>query len=455
MKKIKTLLDFKKVSVFLIALPYLTFNFEIIISSPFYSFTELIMILSGLLFIDVFVKWALLKLNYKLYKTLSLFIVFISILFFYGFYLTIYIQKEIQDQFLYLIRGRIIIESSLAIFILLIFILKNKCINFKYVNVFLIILSLITIFTSVTNTKGKRKEEFKSSFVSLPLNNNPVKPILLIISDEYTSPDDLYQIYKDSNIYEFSSELVNKGWIAKNSFYSYETSTIHSLSSLFNFNLSKNKNYSKEKIANIGASKLANAIIADSLEKKKVAIINFGIFHIGKKTYLNRLYPYPNSFFEDVMLQTIYYTVKYYTGNFNESGLAISYFPFEKHNKYIFNHLVDTLSTINQPRKFIYAHLFMPHSPLQYNPSFPIRTLNNLNNYKAYWNFTNQKLNQLLTSLIKENKYRIILTGDHGYRGDKRINPHYTFSAFYGFNRESIDKVQTVQDLGSLIYCGF
>jgi hypothetical protein len=97
----------------------------------------------------------------------------------------------------------------------------------------------------------------------------------------------------------------------------------------------------------------------------------------------------------------------------------------------------------------------MPHGPLQYEPSFPILTINNIINYKSYWDFTNQKLNSLLTSLIKENKYRIILTGDHGYRYDKRINPHYTFTAFYGFNQESIDKINSVQDLGSLINGGF
>ena len=93
----------------------------------------------------------------------------------------------------------------------------------------------------------------------------------------------------------------------------------------------------------------------------------------------------------------------------------------------------------------------MPHSPMQYNPNFPIRTENNIVNYKAYWDFTNQKLNTLLTDLIRRNEYRIILTGDHGYRSDKRINPHYTFSAFYGFNQESINKINSVQDLGSLI----
>jgi len=455
MTKYKALINLKKASIFLIALPYLSFNYENIIHSPFYSFSELLIILSGSLFIDVFVKWALLKLNKKLYTTISLFIVIISILFFYGFYITTFIQKKILDQFLYLIRGRIMIEFSLAFFAFLIYTLRKKVINYRYLNVFLILFSVIALFSSITNAKVKRKEEFKGTYVPIPLNNSPIKPILLIVSDEYTSPDGLYKIYKDSSIYEFSNELVNKGWIAKNSFYSYETSTIHSLSSLFNFNLSKNKNYSKEIIANIGAPKLVHAIIADSLEKKNVEIINFGIFHMGNHQYLNKLYIYPTSFIEDVMFNTIYYTAKYNTESFNISGLGASYNPMESHNKYIFNHLVDTLGTINQPKTFVYTHLYMPHGPMQYEPSFPKLTVNNIINYKAYWNFTNQKLDQLLKSLIKENKYRIILTGDHGYRGDKRINPHYTFTAYYGFNQESIDKINSVQDLGILIYGGF
>ena len=97
----------------------------------------------------------------------------------------------------------------------------------------------------------------------------------------------------------------------------------------------------------------------------------------------------------------------------------------------------------------------MPHGPIQYKPDFPFRSENNVPNYKDYWDFTNLKLNSLLTDLIKSQKYRIILTGDHGYRNDKRINPHYTFSAYYGFNHENIDKINSVQDLGSLINSGF
>jgi hypothetical protein len=319
--------------------------------------------------------------------------------------------------------------------------------------VFLILFSSISILASIANTKTKegKKKEFKNSFTTIPVSERPIKPIILIISDEYTSPDGLYQIYKDSSIYKFSNELANNGWITKNSFYSYETSSIHSLSSLFNFNLSKNKKYGKEENANIAITKLMNASIADSLEIKNVEIINFGIFHIGKHTYLNRLYLYPTSLIESVLMDTIYYIFKSHTGNFNESGFSNSYYPKEAHNKYLLSHLVDTLNIMNKPQTFVYTHLYMPHDPMQFNPDFPLRVQGNIINYKAYWNFTNQKLNTLLTSLIIENKYRIILTGDHGYRNDNRINPHYTFTAFYGFNKESIDRIQSVQDLGSLI----
>lgn len=286
----------------------------------------------------------------------------------------------------------------------------------------------------------------------MPSQNKSNKPVILIISDEYTSPDDLYKIYKDSSIYKFSNHLKNNGWIVKNSFYSYETSTIHSLSSMFNFNLSKNKKYSTEEINEIGVTKLLYATIADSLEMKKVDIINFGIFDIGKHPYLTRLYLYPTSLFEVIMMQSILYTfISKNTGNLSKSGLTGSYYPMESHNKYVIEYFNDTLKTIKNKNTFAYVHLYMPHGPMQYNPEFPIRTINNLINYKEYWNFTNHKLCSLLKNLINENKYRIILTGDHGYRGDKRINPHFTFTAFYGFDTTSISKIKSVQDLGSLI----
>ena len=409
MKIVRKFFELKRASVFLISGSYLSYNIEKIIHSSFFSFYQLLYTLLVILIIDFLIKFGNLKINPNLRTSFSLFSVFFFILFYFGFYFVTFIQETFQQNFHILIRGRIIFECFILMFILITILFKKKKINFKYLNIFFILFSVISIFGYIINTKTTIKNHFKSGFIKLSNKNISTKPILLIISDEYASPDELYNIYKDSSIYKFSNKLTSKGWITKNSFYSFETSTIHSVGSLFNFNLSKNKGYKNEKITNIATSKIVKANISDSLENKKVDIINFGIFHMGKYSYLNRLYLYPTSFFEDIMMNTIYYIIKSNTGNFRDGGMTNSYYPMEDHNKYIFNNLLDTLNSINNPKTFIYAHLYMPHSPMQFNPSFPLRPINNINNYKDYWIFTNKKIDTLLTSLIKDNYYKIIL----------------------------------------------
>jgi len=122
----------------------------------------------------------------------------------------------------------------------------------------------------------------------------------------------------------------------------------------------------------------------------------------------------------------------------------------DEHHKFIFNNFKNDISKIKNKIFFAYIHLYMPHAPLQFKPDFQLLNVST-NNYYAYWKFTNKKLDSLLNSLILEDKFRIILTGDHGYRGDKRIDPHYTFTAFYGFDSTSIEYINSVQDIGSLI----
>ena len=75
------------------------------------------------------------------------------------------------------------------------------------------------------------------------------------------------------------------------------------------------------------------------------------------------------------------------------------------------------------------------------------------NDYLQYWNFTNKKLTEMLSKLDK-NKYRIILTGDHGLRG-MPTNPHSTFTAFYGFDSTALKSIHSVQDIGNLINGSF
>lgn len=456
MKKIFELFNLKQLSVLLITLPYLAFNGISIVQSPFFCTSNLLLLFLGVFIIDIIIKLVLKKIAQEFFTTISLTTACVITLFFYGFYIVSLTQNGISYVFNILIRGRVIIEFTTFVIILIILLAKNKKINFQYFNIFLIIFFTSSVISSLVSYKPNVILVYKSNNIPLPLKNKSNKPVILIISDEYTSPDDLYKVYKDSSVYKFSNDLKNNGWIIKNRFYSYETSTIHSLSSMFNFNLSKNSKYSNEKIENVASRKLIGAKLADSLSSKNVNIINFGIFHFGKIPYLNRLYIYPTSFLDQVFLNTIYYQIRTNTGNLHIRGLTNSYHPIEQHNKFLIKYLADSLHSLNQSIFFSYVHLYMPHAPFQNEPEFSSRSKNSLASYKAYWDFTNNKLEELLSQLKIEDKYKIILTGDHGLRSeDKRINSNYTFTAFYGFEKGEVNKIKSIQDLGSLINWSF
>jgi hypothetical protein len=449
-KKLKELLSLERASVLFISLPYFTFNYEHIANSPFFSLPQLLLIIIGLCAIDLSVKWLINFLTNKKAQLFSILIIYFVILFFYGVYISDYFQKIINNQFNIMIRGRSIIEISILFFLGFIIAIRKYSFYYKYLNIFFLFFSITTLAHSIQTKKQKPPLAFKNNYIKVAKTDTSNKPVILIITDEYNSPDGLYKVLKDSSIYLFSNQLSEQGWIVNNSFYSYEKSTIHSLSSMFNYNLSKKYNYGTQEVVDIGSSKLMHAAIADSFTKKDINIINFGIFHIGKSQFLTNMYMYSQNFVEDVFFNTIYY--KLHNNKIKVSGFAKSYYPSEPHNKYIFNNLLDTLKQSKQQKIFAYVHLLLPHSPFQFMPEFQLRSENNIINYYAFWNFTNKKLKPLLGQLINGNKYRIILTGDHGFRNDKRINPHYTFTAFYGFEKNSLDSLKSVQDLGSLVY---
>jgi hypothetical protein len=451
MEKIRNFFSLNQASVFLIALPYFALNYNRIINSPFFSLKILSLLIIILLFVSFFTNLITNKERGK-YTITSLIIYFLSFLFFYGTYIVNFIQKILSKYFHFVGHGKVIIIFLTILYLLSLCIFKKRIINFIYLNVFLIIMCFVSLIFSISNFTNNQKKEINNNFIAFENNIDKPKPIILIITDEYSSPDEIYKVNKDTGVYEFSKGLTEKGWTTKNRIYSYETSTIHSLSSLFNFNLSKSNKYKDKDIVEIGALKLINASLADSLRKKNVSIINFGIFHLGNQIYLNRLYPYPISLIDDVFINTSFYAIKTNIGKLDSEGLANSSTSTQLHNKYIFDNLHDTINKNSNLKLFTYVHLIMPHIPFQFYANFPLKKQNNLSNYTEYWDFTNKKIDLLLDKLIKENKFRIILTGDHGYRSDKRINPNYTFSAFYGFNQESINRINSIQDLGSLIY---
>jgi hypothetical protein len=438
----------KSPSTCLIGLPYFfTYGIEFINSDKF-SFTYSIIGICTLFLIDLFIYQVPKTRLFGIGKQLFIFIFILTI---YGFIATDLLQKYSFLAFNEnnIIRGRNLIYFSLITISITPF-LSPKLIlkNYLPLNFFLLTLSMVVLFS--TKQAPEKGRIIKKNLVSINSNKPNSKPVILIITDEYASPNELYKIQKDSSLFDFSRKLNADGWVTKNSFFSYETSTIHSLGSLLNYNESKSNGYSKLSADKIAHEFLLKSALFNQSVAKNIKILNFGIFDIGEVQPFSKLYYYPKNFFELITKYTVLPAILSNTSNLKLKGFKPDYHPIEEHNKFILKSLKDSLGKIKKPY-IAYVHLYMPHSPLKYFDEFntSLNKLDTTARYIAYWKFANNKIYTLVAGL--EKNYKIILTGDHGFRADKKINPHMTFSAFYGFNQEELKSIQNVQDLGHLL----
>jgi hypothetical protein len=227
---------------------------------------------------------------------------------------------------------------------------------------------------------------------------------------------------------------------------------VNSLASLFNYNINLT-DATLEAPAAIRLLRQSKLLV--DLEKKGITCYNGGIFDIGKTQAFSKIYYYEK---EDKQPNFIKHL-------FSKSMFSLFYLltPDAKqslHNSSIVEYSSVKLNRASNSQMFIYLHLLMPHAPLHYKGSIsykPAPYQNKVNNYLDYWYFTNQiVLKKLLSPLIQSQKFKIILTGDHGYRFyPDQINPYLTMTAYYGFPKDQIDQVKSVQDLGSLIYASY
>lgn len=446
-----------KQSLLLIVLPYIGFNWQELLQSPFFSYSKLISLILILVGVELLFKaLQLYKSNYSVY--LSILISSFVIIFFYGNYLVDPVFNLLNKNWGIIIRGKTIILASLIIVILIqVLYVQGSKLSYKYFNIFLLIFGTVTFILKHNPNKivdnKHNSTTYSDKYEYIKSNNDSSKPLIFIITDEYSSPDNLNSLTKDSSLYQYSNDLSKSGWLVKNHFYSYETSSIHSLGSILNFNLSENKGYKHADMTHIGANQLIHSRLLDSLDTKGVDFKNFGIFDIKDQKAYSTLYIYPKNFTEHFLLYSCYLLAKRSSINFHGKKLNGKNEIIMEHNKYFIYNLDNEIKNI-KPRTFVYVHLFMPHAPLQFEPEFKRKELKNLNDYIEYWKFSNQKLSVFLKKLTAQNKYRIIVTGDHGLRG-MPTDPHYTFAAFYGFDTLYINKIKSVQDLGNLINGAF
>ena len=207
-----TLWDINKASFLMVALPYIGFNWRELYESPFYSIQQARLVLLALFAIELLFT-QLVKKTGKYEQVLSVLFICFTILFFYGNDLVIPIYQFLTKSLHFYIKEKILF---LIVGILLVFIfhyLFAKKNLWNILNVFLGIYCMVNIF-STRNLNRVIEAPIDSiqngyKLITNAFNKNE-KPIVLIVMDEYSSPDELYKILKDSAVYNFSNALKKK-----------------------------------------------------------------------------------------------------------------------------------------------------------------------------------------------------------------------------------------------------
>lgn len=404
------------------------------------------------------------KINYKI-KVLTICILFI----------TLYTQILFDDTKFIIHDLRLRYFSLLIIFIsgviyLYPFLFK---ISFKFHNIIFLNLTIVMFVNNiyVANKTFSRddllnKLNYKFQDEKLSPYKKSDKPIILIVLDELSSSQEIFNITKDSIDFKLNNYLTKNEFISKNNFKSLSLRTSISIPSLFNFNF--HNNIKKDSIENIdkglqvleGYSDLIrNNLLVDSLNKKNITSYSFGITSFSKGINNDSFYYYwdnknPNQkTYERIINKTI-------IGTFL-SNIKRETSQYDKFRKDGLNFLSNT--NFNE-KSFYYFHLYFPHDPFSYYEEYPAKNLNYytisenkyLEEHINYRRWFTIKFIEIIDKIItKNNNVRIIITGDHGFRFNKKINPEYTDSYYRGFDLINIDSYNFIQDLGYLIYKSF
>ena len=205
------ILNIDKASFLFIVLPYLGANLINLSASPFFSYTNLALLFIVLIAIEFISKWSINKFK-KYEKLLSILLVTISIEFFYGFALNIPLHTITQKLFSVDLREKILLAIALVIIVGLQLLFTRRKLSYKALNIFLVILSVVAFGSSISKESNKAVplESIQNNYHELTSRPQETKPVILIIVDEYNSPDNLFELTKDSSIYQFNNWLIEK-----------------------------------------------------------------------------------------------------------------------------------------------------------------------------------------------------------------------------------------------------
>jgi len=426
-------------SIFLLMLPYFFIIYRDIELSADFSLIYFLLTLLFFALIDI-----VFRLLYRKAKKKRDFLIFNFI---YTCFFVFFYSSFFPLQFA-IVKSRFIIALYFLIVYLFLAFFKKA---YPFINRLAIILCVIIFINQTYKTHQNKTLVNKTIKRKILVSSQSDKPIILIIMDEYASPVQLKKNGMPVCCPDLLNYLGSTNWITNPTSYSFETNTIHSISSIYNYNLVQNEGYSGESDENI-ATNLKKAQVIRDLYKKKILFKNYSFFSLGNNSYYRYIYALPTNFIELFLCNSMYLIIKLSA----KSPVLHNLTPYstEDYNNDVYQKINEILNQPGRPRQFVYLHLLMPHWPFKFADEINLNE-NSEQNYYKYWLFTNNKIIEALRKAKDLSDYRIIISGDHGYRGDKKIDPHQTITAFYGFNKADISQLQSVQDIGILIERSF
>ncbi len=430
------------------------------ISAPFI----LELLFSGLHFhlLIMFVMFMLLIDN-ALSKYYNAFIIAISVVFFYSYLFYVDTHHVIHD-----LRFRN--------FALIMFIISFAGIYFSFKkNLNYILAFIITFSTSIIISQKNIETDINTKIEIKTIAHNSIKkvikssqPVILIILDGLSSSDEIFKFTNNKESYGFDKSLKSMDYKVYSSFTSKSYITQSSMSSLFNFN-QHNFQYLIDYENSINTpdwgykSKIIvdlfrKNLLTDSLIKKNVTVNSYGLIDFDRSISSKfDDYYWDNRFNKSLKNSSLKKLVP------NISDKTIIGFIKKKVN---FNNsiddfrkkVLDSLKSFNlEKNNFYYFHLHAPHDPFTYFDEYPKEGSISLSKTEEYIKFKKFFLKKLLHILKNEkfNDSRIIITGDHGWRQDNRINKYQTSLYLKNYPNFELEDEFFVQDLGFLINNSF
>jgi hypothetical protein len=211
------------------------------------------------------------------------------------------------------------------------------------------------------------------------------------------------------------------------------------------------------------ATAIKNAVLFDWLQKNNYTIYNLSIFDLPGHPSMNK-----ERFFTELGTEVIFFGTFWSKARWHilpyffpslikesavkqQANLRQMLEHFKPYNANILDSLVRMSSSQDHvQRKFVYAHLEMPHYPYFYDSAghaypdeiaYSRSSVTDKKMFREYISYTNYAINKLLDSMLAKNKGRdvIVLQSDHGTRNLDETRPKDAFrnySAFYFPDRD-------------------